>query len=76
MADDADAARLPDEPLATAGPRSTHFRFAHRLFAVKGAHFRLSPATDEPVLFVTPLNACRPSNAPAESSSNPPRDPA
>ena len=56
MADDANAAPLHDAaeaaPAIAAGPRSTHFRFAHRLFAVKGALFRLSPTTDEPVLFV------------------------
>jgi hypothetical protein len=34
------------------GDRSTHFVFEHKLFAVKGAYFRISHATDEPVLHV------------------------
>jgi hypothetical protein len=32
--------------------RSTHFAFAHRIFGVKGAHFALSDATEEPVYHV------------------------
>ncbi|MBM3629185.1 MAG: hypothetical protein FJX21_15350, partial [Alphaproteobacteria bacterium] len=38
---------------AKARDASTHFLFKHRLFAVKGAHFAVSPATDEPVYNVT-----------------------
>ncbi|MBM3521705.1 MAG: hypothetical protein FJX57_02005 [Alphaproteobacteria bacterium] len=35
------------------GDRSTHFIFAHKLFAVKDAFFAISSATDEAVLNVT-----------------------
>lgn len=38
---------------AKAADASTHFLFKHRLFSVKGAHFAVSPATDEPVYNVT-----------------------
>lgn len=40
-------------PTPTAADCSTHFLFTHKLFAVKGASFGMSPATDEPVLNVT-----------------------
>lgn len=32
---------------------STHFAFDHKIFSVKGAHFKLTPDNKEPSLFVT-----------------------
>ena len=47
----ADAAPAP-EAANPRSDRSTHFAFSHRIFGVKGAHFALSEATEEPVYHV------------------------
>jgi hypothetical protein len=46
---DGAAAAPPAAQARPGGDRSTHFAFAHRIFAVKGAFFALSDATEEPV---------------------------
>ena len=33
-------------------PRSTHFRFEHKVFGVQGARFALTPDTQEAALYV------------------------
>jgi hypothetical protein len=54
MADDAsNLAKANTAAAAPKGDPSTHFLFAHKLFAVNGAYFGISPQTDEPVFNVT-----------------------